>query len=102
MPDHFQKISSLNLGGIKEDKCLGYFPKVLLTEYVVRLDVKYEGKKGKKGIQDYSKVFDLSHLGNDFEPYLVEKKTGEMNINKNSVSEYSQVAMSIRLLDIHS
>lgn len=56
----------------------------------------------KKGIQDYLKVFDLSNLWNDFEPYLVEKKTGEMNINKSSVSEYSQVAMSVRLLDIPS
>ena len=40
-------------------------------------------------MQDYVQVFYLNKLGDDFEPYVIEKekKPGEMNINKNSLPE---------------
>lgn len=44
----------MNWGGTEEyGKCLGYFPKILLTEYVFRLNIKYEGKRRKEEIPDY-------------------------------------------------
>lgn len=43
-----KKDIGLTLGCTKEDKHLQYYSKVLLIDYIVRLDVKYEGKNGLK------------------------------------------------------